>query len=157
MLSSATVVSPSVLGIGIDLMDVPRIRRTVAREGRDFLREFLRSSEIDRCRRTRYPLAAAAAAFAVKEAFFKALGTGRSGKISWHDVEIFGLEGNGRRTPFLKLSGETARIARKLGMTATRLALSWPGMDAGVTAATVVLEGTGTAQGCGGWHRKDCV
>jgi holo-[acyl-carrier protein] synthase len=123
-------------------MDTSRIRRAVAREGMDFLGEFLCPAEIDRCRRTRYPLPAAALLFAAKEALFKALGTGRSGRISWHDVEVSGL-GKGREVgPSLKLAGEAFKIARKLGVTGSCLTWSRLKECAEFAVATVVLEGT---------------
>ncbi|MFH1018117.1 MAG: holo-ACP synthase [Pseudomonadota bacterium] len=133
--------SGPILGVGIDLMDAARIRRAVAREGADFLREFLRPTEIDRCHRTRYPVAAAAAAFAAKEAFFKALGTGRAGKISWHDVEVLGLEGGSKIGPRLRLTGEASEIARKKGVTSSHLAVASLGGKVATAVATVVLEG----------------
>ncbi len=131
---------PKVLGVGIDVLDVARIRRVVAREGMEFLEEFLLPAEIDRCRRTGYPLPAAAALFAAKEAFFKALGTGRAGKISWHDVEVIGPK-RGRGAASLKVTGEVSAKVRKMGATGLHLSLPRPGKNGGVAIASVVLEG----------------
>jgi holo-[acyl-carrier protein] synthase len=69
----------------------------------------------------RDPYVHLAACFTAKEALFKALGTGLSGRMDWRDVEVFG--GNPVR-PMLLLSGATARVAEEQGMVSCILSLT---------------------------------
>jgi holo-[acyl-carrier protein] synthase len=124
-----------ILGVGMDLVEVGRLERAVSRHGEGFLAEILNQGEIDRFRRSARFLPACAAAFAAKEALFKALGTGRSGLVSWLDAEITGFVA----TPRFELHGETARIAAGLGVCRVFLGLARAGR---LAAAMVVLEGS---------------
>ena len=65
-----------VLGIGVDLTQMPRMRRVVARWDERFLQRVFTEQEIAYCRRRRDPIPHFAARFAAKEATLKALGTG---------------------------------------------------------------------------------
>ncbi len=123
-----------ILGVGVDVVEVARFERAIGRGGEDLLREFLRPSEIGRCYRSARPALAIASSFAAKEALFKALGTGRSGRISWHDLEV--VE-EGRRIGY-GVSGETARLAALAGVRRAHLSLGWTDR---VAVAWSVLEG----------------
>lgn len=103
---------PQSLRVGIDLVEIGKVRKHF--EGRKDLRESIFTSEELRYSwKQKTPYAALAVLFAVKEAFFKALGTGLSGKMDWRDVEVGkGTEG----TAVLRLCGETARIAEEMGV-----------------------------------------
>ena len=63
-------------GIGVDLAQIPRLRRVVERWDDRFLRRVFTEAEIAYCRRRRDPIPHLAARFAAKEATLKALGTG---------------------------------------------------------------------------------
>lgn len=133
-----------ILGVGVDLVEVGRLERAVSRYGEGFLTEILSQGEIDRFRRSSRFLPACAAAFAAKEALFKALGTGRIGLVSWLDAEMKGFTGSAASTgslaaPGLDLRGETARIAAGLGVRRAFLGLARAGS---LAAAMVVLEGS---------------
>ncbi|MFH1264005.1 MAG: holo-ACP synthase [Pseudomonadota bacterium] len=119
-----------VLGIGIDLVEVRQIRRAVARD-RGFLPEILTETEIKRCRRSSSFLPSSATTFAAKEALFKALGTGKRGKMSWHDIEVT------HRPPGVVLSGATKKRAEELGVSGIHVAVTSKNERA---AAVVVLE-----------------
>jgi holo-[acyl-carrier protein] synthase len=129
-----------ILGLGVDLVEVARLERAVARHGEDFLGEFLNPAELDRCRRTRHPLAYSSACFAAKEAFFKALGTGRSGRLRWHDLE---MHRSSRGVCSISWTGETTRAVLARGVTRAFLSASLAGGRSGVQQALcmVVLEG----------------
>jgi len=137
----------------MDLVEVGRLERAVSRHGEGFLTEILNQREIDRFRLSSRFLPACAAAFAAKEALFKALGTGRIGLVSWLDAEMTGSTGSARfmgsarstrstapvAASRFDLRGETARIAARLGV--CRVFLSLARTDR-LAAAMVVLEGS---------------
>ncbi len=75
-----------------------------------------------------------AARFAAKEAFLKALKTGWSGKITWHDIEIVSDE---NRVPSLKISNEAKRLVDAMGATDIHLSISHTTEHA---VAQVILE-----------------
>ena len=77
-----------------------------------------------------------AARFAAKEAAMKALGTGWSEGIAWHDAEITRTE---RGAPILKLHGRAHEIFLELGATRAHLSLSHTSEHA---IAQVILEAT---------------
>lgn len=115
----------AIAGIGIDVVDLARFERAVARTPR--LRERLFSlSERD------LPLRSLAGRFAAKEALMKALGDTTA--VGWHDMEIVAdVEGN----PSMRLSGAAAAIAERLGVADIHLSMSH---DAGIAIAQVVIE-----------------
>jgi holo-[acyl-carrier protein] synthase len=73
----------SIIGLGFDATDIPRIRDTVGRHGDRFLRRVFTDEEIAYCKRHRDPAPSLAARFAAKEAAMKALGTGHSRGVLW--------------------------------------------------------------------------
>ncbi len=119
-------------GVGIDLVEVRRIKQLVERYGERFLRRVFNEEELLYASRKASPEASLAASFAAKEAFSKALGTGFSG-IALKEVWVR-REENGR--PVLRFSGQALRLTEDLGLV-TRLSLSH---EAGIAAAVVILE-----------------
>ena len=119
------------LGSGIDLMEVARFEREVARRGDSLVEELFSAGELAWCRRGRRAAEGYAMAYAAKEALFKALGTGKVGRMAWHDVAIAWPAGAAQ--PTMTLSGETAVVAGQLAaadihcaVTATREhAVAW--------------------------------
>ncbi|MEM9416399.1 MAG: holo-ACP synthase [Planctomycetota bacterium] len=111
-----------ILGHGIDLVDTARIARLLSDHDDRFLNRVFTAGERAYCddggknRLQRY-----AARFAAKEAVLKVLGTGWSGGIAWTDVEVL-KEPGGR--PCVRLHGEAAAIAKRLGITRWHLSLS---------------------------------
>lgn len=127
-----------ILGHGIDLVDTPRIERLLGEHERRFLDRVFTPGEQaysesgGKLRVQRY-----AARFAAKEAVLKVLGTGWSGGIAWTDVEVV-REATGQ--PRVRLHGEAAAIAGRLGITAWHISLSHL---AGHALASVIGEGPG--------------
>src|ERR671931_2680835 len=78
----------SIIGLGLDATDIPRVREVFARHGERFLRRVFTDEEIAYCTRQRDPVPSLAARFAAKEAAMKALGTGHSRGILWKDIEV---------------------------------------------------------------------
>jgi len=107
------------IGIGVDLVDVDRIRAAIARTPGLATRLF---TEGERA----YALAATdpaerfAVRFAAKEAVMKALGVGL-GAIDWHDVEVVRADSG---APSLRLTGRAAALADAAGVTAWKLTLT---------------------------------
>ena len=91
-----------IIGVGIDLLDVRRIERTLARFGERFLDRVFTEAERARCRRRGNPLACYGQRYAAKEACAKALGTGFREGVVWRDIEIDSLASG---KPIVRLSG----------------------------------------------------
>ena len=123
-----------IVSIGIDIIEVARIREVLLRTPRFAERVFTRA-ERDYCD-ARGAVAAQhyAARFAAKEAALKALQTGWRGGISWQDVEISAKESG---APYLIFSGQVLSVFNEFGATATHLSLSHTSEHA---IAQVVLE-----------------
>ncbi|MFG6404010.1 MULTISPECIES: holo-ACP synthase [unclassified Microbacterium] len=119
-----------IVGIGVDLVDIPRFERSIARTPRLVPRLF---SPAERMLKPR----SLAARYAAKEALIKALG-GSDG-VHWTEIEI-ASEASGR--PVFRLSGSTARVLAERGITAVHLSMSH---DAGIATAYVVAETGGAA------------
>jgi holo-[acyl-carrier protein] synthase len=77
-----------VTGLGVDIIEVPRIKKALDRWGKRFFKRVFTSEERRYSMRKAFPEQSLAARFAAKEAVMKALGTGLSGGIAWTDVEI---------------------------------------------------------------------
>ena len=100
-----------ILGTGVDLAEVPRIRASIERHGERFLKRVFTPLEIAYVERKANRFERYAARFAAKEAGMKAIGTGWRGGITWHDFEVAN-EPSGR--PTLRLSGRAAEVAASL-------------------------------------------
>jgi holo-[acyl-carrier protein] synthase len=123
-----------IVGTGIDIAEVPRIRQSMARFGERFLQRIYTAGERRYCdskanREERY-----AARFAAKEAAMKALGTGWSHGVRWRDCEVVRLPG-GR--PTIAFHGRAGEIASKLGVKNAALSISHTAEQA---IAQVILE-----------------
>ena len=75
-------------GLGIDMVEVGRIKKALNRWGERFIHRVFTSEERSYCMKKVFPENSFAARFAAKEAVLKAIGTGLSGGIRWIDVEI---------------------------------------------------------------------
>jgi len=100
-----------ILGIGIDLVDCRRIEKTMKRFGSRFLDRVYTVQEQKRISQKFNHAAGYAKLFAMKEATLKALGTGLTNGITWHDIEIFR---EFECAPSVELSGAAQEILRKL-------------------------------------------
>jgi holo-[acyl-carrier protein] synthase len=106
-----------VLSVGIDAVEIPRIRRVYERFGERFLRRVYTEREQARYRGRINELAAR---FAAKEAVSKALGTGLHG-MDWRDVEIMP---DPRGKPLVYLYGRARARAQYLGLTEFAISLT---------------------------------
>ncbi|NLP18532.1 MAG: holo-ACP synthase [Firmicutes bacterium] len=108
-------------GIGIDLIEVDRIRQAVTRRREGFRRRVFTPAEWDYCLGGgRLNYASLAARFAAKEAVFKALGCGWR-QIPWREVEI--CKGKGGE-PLINLGPRAEEVARQRGIDTILVTLS---------------------------------
>ena len=123
-----------ILGIGTDLVDVARIRKTIADYGERFVNRVY--TEAERAYSSSKANAAErfAARFAAKEAAMKAIGTGWRRGVTWKDFEILN-ERSGR--PTLRFSGMGLQIAKQMGVKRTSISLTH---TSEIAMATVILE-----------------
>lgn len=123
------------VGTGIDLAEIPRIRQSIARYGDRFLDRIYTPREKAYCLSKKKTAAQSfAARFAAKEAAAKALGTGISHGVTWLEIEVT-REPGGR--PGLQFTGRAAERAQKMGV--ARAALSLTHTDQ-LAMASVALE-----------------
>jgi holo-[acyl-carrier protein] synthase len=99
-------------GIGIDLVQIPRLRRVVERWQDRFLERVFTEEELAYCRARRDPVPHLAARFAAKEAGLKALGTGLRLGVRWRELEVRRERG---QPPVLVLSGRSRAIGEARG------------------------------------------
>jgi len=102
-----------IVGMGIDVAEVERIRAVIESQKERFLHRVYTDKEIAYCEQFKNKFERYAARFAAKEAAMKALGTGWSRGVRWRDVEVV-RERGGR--PGLSLKGEAKKIADTLGV-----------------------------------------
>lgn len=124
-----------ILGTGVDLAEVSRIRDAISRYGDRFTERIYTPDEIAYVERKVNRFERYAARFAAKEAGMKALGTGWRRGVRWQDFEVANLP-SGR--PTLKLHGTAARIAAQLGVKTISLSLTH---TSELGMAHVILEG----------------
>ena len=110
-----------IVGIGIDLVKISRIRRAVEKWDRRFLDRVFTESEQQYCRTRLNPPQHFSGRFAVKEAVFKSLGAGRKLGIRWNEIEILNAS-QGR--PFVKVSGTAKQRMDELGVTEVHISIS---------------------------------
>ena len=123
-----------IVSIGIDIVEVYRIRDTIARTPR-FVERVFTANERAYCEgKGEAAWQSYSGRFAAKEAFLKALKTGWRGKITWHDVEIVSDE-NG--VPYLNITGEAKAILTTHGADRIHLSISHTTDHA---VAQVILE-----------------
>jgi holo-[acyl-carrier protein] synthase len=123
-----------IIGIGIDIVEIERLRATLERQKDRFLRRVFTSAEQEYCSRHRDPVPHYAVRFAAKEALFKALGTGWAKGVSWLDVEVLR---KGEGAPTMTLGGVAAEVGKELGAQTIHISLSHSEQNA---AAVVILE-----------------
>ena len=123
-----------IVGTGIDIAEVPRIRHSIERFGDRFLRRIFTEGEIRYCNSKANRVERYAARFAAKEAAMKALGTGWSGGVRWRDCEVVRLPG-GR--PTISFHGKAGEFAARLSVKNAALSLSHTSEQA---IAQVILE-----------------
>lgn len=124
-----------ILGTGIDLVEVTRIRAALDKFGERFLKRVLRPAETAYCLKYKNPAPHVAARFAAKEAISKAFGTGIGRELGWHDLEI-GRKESGE--PFVLLHHRGQQLLAARGGRLVHVSLSHTETYA---VAVAILEG----------------
>ena len=124
-----------IIGIGIDIVAIHRIKTADERWGRRFLERVFSEDELRYCFDHKFPHTHLAGRFASKEAAMKAFGTGLSRGISWKDVEVVR---NSDGKPEIVLHGKIKELADIHAVKNIHISIAH---DGGNAIAQVVLEG----------------
>jgi len=124
----------AIVGTGVDICEVERVRAAIDRFGQRFLKRVFTQAEREYCESKRNRVERYAARFAAKEAAMKAIGTGLRRGVSWQDFEV-SREPGGR--PTLIIRGKAADFAAELGMKRSALSITHTADQA---LAQVILE-----------------
>ena len=124
-----------IIGMGIDVEEVERVKGAMERQGERFLKRIFTSKERAYCEQFKNKYERYAGRFAAKEAAMKALGTGWRRGVRWVDLEV-AREPSGR--PTLALAGEAGKIAQQLGVKNIALSITHTESQA---LAQVIFEG----------------
>jgi holo-[acyl-carrier protein] synthase len=120
-----------IVGLGIDLVDVERMRRVLARRS-TFVQRVFTPEEVAYCERQAAPEESFAARWAAREACRKALGGIR--RMRWHDVHVARAPSG---APSLVLEGTSKARAESLGVSQVMLALTHERTMAGAVCVAV--------------------
>lgn len=123
-----------IVGSGVDLAEVPRIRASIERFGRKFIDRIYTPAEIAYVERKANRYERYAARFAAKEAGMKAIGTGWRHGVRWQDFEVTNLPSG---KPTLRFHGVAAQVADKLKVRNVALSITH---TAELGMAHVILE-----------------
>lgn len=123
-----------IVGVGVDIVEIGRIRRLVARFGCRFTEKVFTSAERREAAERRDPSAYYAGRWAVKEAVSKALGCGIGSRCELLDVECRGA-GDGR--PYVNLTGAASETLRSIGGGKVHVSLTH---EAQYAVADVIVE-----------------
>ena len=111
----------NVVGVGIDQIEVARIRDSLEKHGNHFLDKIFSPTEQAYCREKADPAPHLAARFAAKEAVAKAFGTGFGKEFGWLDAEVAnGDEGQ----PLLRFSEKGRALLEKKGVNEALVSLT---------------------------------
>jgi holo-[acyl-carrier protein] synthase len=108
-------------GVGVDIVEVKRVRKAIEQYGQKFIRRVFTLDEIAHCDGKRDMFLRYAARFAAKEAAFKSLRARWQKGMRWLDFETLGEE---FRPPIIRLTGAAAAMQRKAGVAALHVSIS---------------------------------
>jgi holo-[acyl-carrier protein] synthase len=120
-----------ILGIGVDVVDVQRMKEVLEKQGKVFLDKVFSDMEVTYCKTHKRPYIHFGARFAAKEAVAKAMRTGWSGAFHWRDIEVVNDQSG---APHILLSRD---VAKALDQCTVHLSLSH---TENTIVAFVVLE-----------------
>jgi len=131
----------AILGIGVDIVEISRVKNLLERYGDRFLSRVFTQAESRYSLESANPAERLAGRFAVKEAVLKALGTGKSQGILWQDIEtVRGPMGK----PVVHLHGQAVRWMKWRGGGALHVSIAH---DGGKAIGFVILEKAGGTKG----------
>ena len=121
-----------IIGTGIDITEIERIKKLLSKGG--FIERFFSFCEAEYFKKRKYAPETVAGAYAAKEAFSKALGSGVRG-FNLKDVEVLHDE---LGKPYIRLSGEAKTISKKCGIKKLFVSISHSELYA---VSSVIAEG----------------
>jgi holo-[acyl-carrier protein] synthase len=122
----------TMIGVGIDLVDLERVRRLLSNKGDHAMTRFFSDHEREYLATRPDPAGHAAARIAAKEAVYKAMQSlpGARG-IGWREIEISrDIEGR----PTIRLHGLAARLSDQTGGLTIKISLTHSALSAGAIA-----------------------
>jgi holo-[acyl-carrier protein] synthase len=123
-----------IVGIGVDIVEVGRVKELLARYRDRFVRRVFTEAEARYAGRSVREAERLAGRFAAKEAVLKAFGTGKSHGILWRDVEtVRGAMGK----PEVRLYGNALNYMKELGGNRIHVSITH---DGGNAVAFVIIE-----------------
>lgn len=125
-----------IIGIGMDLVEIPRIEAALARHGERFAQRILTEREYQRFQAHAKPAAYLAKRFAAKEAFSKAMATGMRHPVSWRNI---GVVNHPSGCPYFELAPDLRALVEQRGIAAMHVSIT---DERDMAAAYVIFEGT---------------
>ena len=122
-----------VLGLGIDIIEIARIKKSIDRYGDKFLEKVFTEGEISYCNSKFNKFQHFAARFAAKEAVYKALASGWKEGLRWKDIEI---QNDNSGMPSIKPSGKLKSFLSD----DTQLRISISHSDNYVTSVAIIFK-----------------
>ena len=110
-----------IVGIGIDIIDIRRIEKTIIKYGDRFIKKCFLQTEIQSFTNRRNIIQSYAKRYAAKEACAKALGTGLAKGVYWKDIEV---SNNDSGKPILVLHNKATKILNQISSKNTRIEVS---------------------------------
>ncbi|NOZ62462.1 MAG: holo-ACP synthase [Calditrichaeota bacterium] len=123
-----------IIGIGVDIVNVSRLKISIERFGDRFLKRVFTSKELEDCLGKANQFEKLAARFAAKEATVKAIGIGLRNGITWQDIEV---RNDGMGKPEIHSYGKCKQMLHVLSVSRVHVSLSHSDDSA---IAMVVLE-----------------
>jgi holo-[acyl-carrier protein] synthase len=132
-----------IVGVGTDIVEIPRIGKMIERHGEHFLTRVYTDEEIRYCQRRKESFQHFAGRWAAKEAVMKTLGTGWTRGVGWLDIEV-----NTKRSgqPLIVIRGSAREIATHLGIGEVLISISHCRAYAMATAIALALPPTENAK-----------
>ena len=125
----------NVIGVGIDTIEVSRIRDSIEKHGDHFLKKVFTSKEQEYCQYKSDSAPYYASRFASKEAVAKAFRTGIGKEFGWLDSEIFHGE---RGEPFVQLSEAGRKCMERVG--ASKILVSLTHLSTTASAIVIIVS-----------------
>jgi len=124
-----------ILGAGVDIVEVFRMREAVEKWGDNFLQKIFTSKEMKYAGSRRFSHQHLAARFAAKEAVVKAFGEPRKFPLKWTDIEV---HNNGEGKPLIVFHGDALKLKKKKGAADIVLSMSH---SKNYAVANVIISG----------------
>ena len=128
----------AIVGHGMDIIEVDRIRRMLAAHPDRFVARTYTEAEVAYARREKREAEVYAGRFAAKEAIMKVLGTGWRQGVAFRDIEIL-QKPTGE--PYVVLHGRTAEVAAERGI--ARIWITISHIEALATASAIGVDAKG--------------